>query len=90
MCGVGWRYVHSPFEELVDEKGQAEIVTEVAIRYRCQEKAGGCQCSPVPQPRQRPRRVPAISADLNVIQPAPVVVVHKPPSQSLVTLRGDD
>jgi hypothetical protein len=33
LCGTGWRYVHSPFEE---EKG-VEVVTEVALQYRCQE-----------------------------------------------------
>ena len=41
-CGFGWRYLHSP-EELVNGKGQAEIVTEVALRYRRQEEAGDCQ-----------------------------------------------
>jgi hypothetical protein len=33
-CGVGWRYVHSPFEELHTDNGRAEIVTEVALQYR--------------------------------------------------------
>ena len=37
VCGVGWRYVHSPFEELVTEKGQSEVVTEVALQYRHQD-----------------------------------------------------
>jgi hypothetical protein len=30
-CGVGWRYVHSPFEELHTDIGRAKIVTEVAL-----------------------------------------------------------
>jgi hypothetical protein len=30
-CGVGWRYIHSPFEELHTDNGRAEIVTEVAL-----------------------------------------------------------
>ena len=33
-CGVGWRYVHSPFEELETNNGRVEIVTEVAFQYR--------------------------------------------------------
>jgi len=33
-CGVGWRYVHSPFEELHTDNGRAEIVTEVTLQYR--------------------------------------------------------
>jgi hypothetical protein len=33
-CGVGWRYAHSPFEELHTDNGRAEIVTEVALQYR--------------------------------------------------------
>ena len=33
-CGVGWRYVHSPFEVLHTSDGRAEIVTEVALQYR--------------------------------------------------------
>jgi hypothetical protein len=33
-CGVGWRYIHSPFEELHTDNGRAEIVTEVALQYR--------------------------------------------------------
>ena len=33
-CGVGWRYVRSPFEELHADNGRAEIVTEVALQYR--------------------------------------------------------
>jgi hypothetical protein len=37
LCGTGWRYVHSPFEEVTTEKGQVEVVTEVALQYRHQE-----------------------------------------------------
>ena len=43
-CGVGWRYAHSPFDELVNDKGQVEVITEVALQYRCQEEDG---CPPV-------------------------------------------
>jgi len=32
-CGIGWRYVHSPFEVFTDN-GKTEIVTEVALQYR--------------------------------------------------------
>ena len=35
-CGVGSRYVHSGFEELVTERGHVEIVTEVALHDRPQ------------------------------------------------------
>ena len=33
-CGIGWRYVHGPFEELQSDSGRVEIVTEVALQYR--------------------------------------------------------
>lgn len=33
-CGIGWRYVHSPFEEIRTDNGRTEIVTEVAFQYR--------------------------------------------------------
>jgi hypothetical protein len=33
-CGVGWRYAHSPFEELHTDNGRAEIVTGIALQYR--------------------------------------------------------
>ena len=33
-CGIGWRYVHSLFEELETNNGRVEIVTEVAFQYR--------------------------------------------------------
>jgi len=39
-----WRYASSPFDELVNQKGQAEIITEVALDCRCQEDSG---CQPV-------------------------------------------
>jgi hypothetical protein len=26
-CGIGWRYVHSPFEEVQTDNGRIEIVT---------------------------------------------------------------
>ena len=33
-CGIGWRYVHSPFEEVQSHDGRVEILTEVALQYR--------------------------------------------------------
>jgi hypothetical protein len=33
-CGIGWRYVHSTFEEVRATDGRTEIVTEVALQYR--------------------------------------------------------
>ena len=33
-CGIGWRYVHSPFDVLPTGNGREEIVTEVALQYR--------------------------------------------------------
>ena len=33
-CGIGWRYVHSPFEEVQTDNGRTEIITEVAFQYR--------------------------------------------------------
>jgi hypothetical protein len=33
-CGIGWRYVHSPFDELDVGNGRIEVVTEVAFQYR--------------------------------------------------------
>ena len=33
-CGVGWRYVHAPFETIVTADQRSEIVTEVALQYR--------------------------------------------------------
>jgi hypothetical protein len=33
-CGIGWRYVHSPFEEIRTDNGRTEIITEVAMQYR--------------------------------------------------------
>jgi hypothetical protein len=32
--GIGWRFVHSPFDVLHTSEGRAEIVTEVAFQYR--------------------------------------------------------
>ena len=34
LCGIGWRYVHSPFEECATDSGYLEIITEVALQYR--------------------------------------------------------
>ena len=33
-CGIGWRYVHSPFEEMHADSGRLEIITKVAFQYR--------------------------------------------------------
>jgi hypothetical protein len=33
-CGVGWRYVHSAFEDVPTDDGRLEVVTEVALQYR--------------------------------------------------------
>lgn len=33
-CGIGWRYVHSLFEERATDSGYVEIITEVALQYR--------------------------------------------------------
>jgi hypothetical protein len=33
-CGIGWRYVHSSFEERATDSGYVEIITEVALQYR--------------------------------------------------------
>jgi hypothetical protein len=30
-CGIGWRYVHSPFEDVPSDDGRLEVVTEVAL-----------------------------------------------------------
>jgi len=35
LCGTGWRFAHSPFEEVPVPSGSAEVVTEVALQYRC-------------------------------------------------------
>jgi hypothetical protein len=41
-CGIGWRYVHSPFEDVPSEDGRLEVVTEVAFQYRCADEGTGC------------------------------------------------
>jgi len=33
-CGIGWRYAHSPFEELHSDNRRVEIATEVTFQYR--------------------------------------------------------
>ena len=33
-CGVGWRYVHAPFEEVQNGNGRVEVLTEVALQFR--------------------------------------------------------
>jgi hypothetical protein len=39
-CGIGWRYVHSPFEDVPSDDGRLEMVTEVAFQYRVTEESG--------------------------------------------------
>ena len=39
-CGIGWRYSHSPFEDVPTDDGRLEVVTEVAFQYRVTEEAG--------------------------------------------------
>ena len=46
-CGVGWRYVQSPFEELQTNNGLTEIVTEVAFQYRFAATNDCVGCDPV-------------------------------------------
>jgi len=45
-CGVGWRYVHAPFENVVMADQRTEILTEVALQYRVSEDEQR-GCSPV-------------------------------------------
>jgi hypothetical protein len=47
LCGTGWRYAHSPFEEVHTDTGRVEIVTEVALQYRLPAATDGTGCSPV-------------------------------------------
>ena len=39
-CGTGWRYSHSPFDDVPTDNGRLEVVTEVALQYRVPD--GGC------------------------------------------------
>jgi hypothetical protein len=42
-CGIGWRYVHSPFDDVATDDSRLEVVTEVALQYRFKatnERAG--------------------------------------------------
>jgi hypothetical protein len=41
-CGIGWRYVHSSFEDVPSEDGRLEVVTEVAFQYRLPNEETGC------------------------------------------------
>jgi hypothetical protein len=42
-CGIGWRYVHAPFENLIMADQRTEILTEVALQYRISEdEQRGC------------------------------------------------
>ena len=46
-CGIGWRYVHSPLEELHTDNGRVEFVTEVAFQYRLRVTSGRAMGHPV-------------------------------------------
>jgi len=46
-CGIGWRYVHSPLEELYTDSGRVEFVTEVALQYRFKASNGCTGCDQV-------------------------------------------
>jgi hypothetical protein len=46
-CGIGWRYVHSPFEEVETGNGRVEVVTEVAFQYRFHATNDCTGCDPV-------------------------------------------
>ena len=46
-CGIGWRYVHGPFEELQSDNGRVEVVTEVALQYRFPVRDDCAGCAPV-------------------------------------------
>jgi hypothetical protein len=41
-CGTGWRYAHSPFEDVPSDDGRLEVVTEVALQYRPPDEGSGC------------------------------------------------
>jgi hypothetical protein len=47
LCGIGWRYVHGPFEEVETGNGRVEIVTEVAFQYRFKATNDCTGCDPV-------------------------------------------
>jgi hypothetical protein len=46
-CGLGWRYVHSPFEEVETGNGRVEVVCEVAFQYRFKPTNDCVGCDPV-------------------------------------------
>jgi hypothetical protein len=46
-CGIGWRYVHSPFEEVQTGNGRVEVVCEVAFQYRFHATNDCTGCDPV-------------------------------------------
>jgi hypothetical protein len=46
-CGIGWRYVHSRFEEVETGNGRVEVVTEVAFQYRFHATNDCVGCDPV-------------------------------------------
>ena len=55
LCGVGWRYVHSPFEELHTDNGRVEIVIEtrspsIMLNPPTRDKRIDIDVPPVPHP----------------------------------------
>jgi hypothetical protein len=46
-CGIGWRYVHSPFQKMTTDSGYVEITTEVALQYRLPATSDSMSCDKV-------------------------------------------
>jgi hypothetical protein len=46
-CGIGWRYAHTPFDEVETGNGRVEVVTEVALQYRFKPTNDCVGCDPV-------------------------------------------
>ena len=46
-CGIGWRYVHRPFAEILTDNGKTEVVTEVAFQYHFSATNDCTGCDPV-------------------------------------------
>jgi hypothetical protein len=46
-CGIGWRYVHSPFQKMTTDSGYEEITTEVALQYRLPATSDSVSCDKV-------------------------------------------
>ena len=63
-CGIGWRYVHSPLEELHTDDARVEFVTEVAFQYRFKASNGctGCELTKAAYEWRRSRGVQGAGA----------------------------